>query len=152
MRVQNRHGRDALDLAGLDRRMIALLRRRADEPPEHRRERRMRDRELPVHPAAGPRARARIGGLEFAGAVFRREVAHDRVRFPQQEAVLFERRHQAVGVHGEIGGLLVLAEGAADVDALVRQLELADRPHHLLHVDRGVSPPDFDHGSPFASS
>src|SRR5262249_47632428 len=73
-------------------------------------------------------------------------------RFPQQEAVLFfERRHQAVGVHGEIGGLLVLAEGAADVDALVRQLELADRPHHLLHVDRGVSPPDLDHGSAFRS-
>src|SRR5215471_5462807 len=114
---------------------IALLRRRADEPPEHRRERRMRDRELPVHPAAGARARVRIGGLELAGAVFGREVAHDRVRFPQQEAVLFERRHQAVGVHGEIGGLLVLAEGAADVDALVRQLELADRPHNLLHVD-----------------
>jgi hypothetical protein len=96
------------------------------------------------------RARAHIGGLELAGAVFCREVAHDRVRFPQQESVLFERRHQAVGVHGEIGGLFVLAEGAADVDALVRQLELADRPHHLLHVDRGVSPPDFDHGSPFA--
>jgi hypothetical protein len=81
------------------------------------------------------RARARIGGLELPGAVFCREIAHDRVRFPQQEAVLFfERRHQAVGVHGEIGGLLVLAEDAADVDALVRQRELADRPHHLLHV------------------
>jgi hypothetical protein len=121
-------------------------------PASIRRERRMRHRELPVHPTAGPRTRARIGGLELAGAVFRREVAHDRVRFPQQEAVLFERRHQAVGVHGEIGGFLVLAEGAADVDALVRQLELADRPHHLLHVDRGVSPPDFDHGSAFAPS
>src|SRR5262249_32564135 len=71
------------------------------------------------------------------------------VRFPWQEVVLFERRHQAVGVHGEIGGLLVLAEGAADVDALVRQLELADRPHHLLHVDRGIASPDLDHG--FAS-
>src|SRR5262249_42015938 len=131
--------------------MIALLRRRADEPPEHRRERRMRDRELPVHPTAGPRTRARISGLELAGAVFRREVAHDRVRFPQQEAVLFERRHQAVGIHGEVGGLLVLAERTADVDALVRPPELADRPHHLLHVDRGVAPPDLDHGSALRS-
>src|ERR1700741_5103849 len=48
---------------------------------------------------------------------FRREVGHDALRFPQEEAVLFGRRHQAVGVHGEIGGFLVLAEGAADVDA-----------------------------------
>ena len=23
---------------------------------------------------------------------------------------------------------------------------LADRPHHFLHVRRGVPPPDFDHG------
>src|SRR5262249_1311861 len=60
VRVEKLHHLDALALARLDRRMIALLRRRADESPEDRRERRMRDRELPVHPAARPRPRARI--------------------------------------------------------------------------------------------
>ena len=48
------------------------------------------------------------------------EIAHDGIRFPQQEAVFFlQRRHQAVRVHRQIFRLLVLAEGAADVDALV---------------------------------
>ena len=45
-----------------------------------------------------------------------------------------------------LGALIVLAERPADVDALVRQLHLADRPHHLLHVGRGVAPPDLQHG------
>src|SRR5262249_21823830 len=74
------------------------------------------------------------------------------VRFPNREAASSSGGPRPLGVMAEICGLLVLAEGAADVDALVRQLELAHRPHHLLHVDRGVAPPDFDHGSPFRSS
>src|SRR5262245_56595734 len=105
----------------------------------------MRDGELPVHPAVGARTRAQIGGFEVAGAVFRREVAHDGIRFPQQEFILLQRRHQAVRVHRQICGLVVLAERTANIDALVWEAELANRPHHLLHVDGSVSPPDFDH-------
>src|SRR5947199_3729040 len=79
----------------------------------------MRDGELPVHPAVGTRTRAQIGGLELGGAIFRREIAHDRIGFPQQESVLLQRRHQAVRVHREICGLVVLAKRTANIDALV---------------------------------
>ena len=73
-------------------------------------------------------------------------MAHDRVRLPQQEAVLLlERRHEPVGVHRQIGRLPILAERPADIDALVRQSDLADRPHHLLNVCRGFAAPDLDH-------
>jgi hypothetical protein len=92
------------------------------------------------------RARAQVGRLERAGAVLGGEMAHDRVRLPQQEAVLFfQRRHQPVGVHRQIGWLPILAERPADIDALVRQPDLADRPHHLLDVCRGFAAPDLDH-------
>src|SRR5581483_8554957 len=47
--------------------------------------------------------------------------------------------------HRQIFRLLVAAERAADVDACVLELELADRPHRLLHVGRRVAAPDFDH-------
>src|SRR6202051_1232964 len=49
---------------------------------------------------AGERARVRVGRLEHRRLVLGRQIAHDRVRLPQQEAVLLlERRHQTVGVH-----------------------------------------------------
>jgi hypothetical protein len=74
------------------------------------------------------------------------EVANDGVGFPQREPILFlDRRHKAIWIHGEIGRLLVLAERPADIDALVRQVELAHRPHHLLHVDGVLAPPDLQH-------
>src|SRR5262249_39093349 len=144
---------DALDLAGLDRRMIALFRRRADEPPEDRRERRVGGRGVAVPPTAGPPARAPVGGARASRApIFPPGGAQPRWLPPPQSAALSRRRHRPVGIHAGEGGLLVFAKRTADVDALVRQLKLADRPHHLLHVDRGVAPPDLDHGSPFAPS
>ena len=67
--------------------------------------------------------------------MFAREIAHDRVRFPQGKAVvLLERRDQRIRIHCEIERVLGLAVGAADVDALAWQLELPHRPHRLLHV------------------
>src|SRR5262249_59133891 len=87
-----------------------------------------------------------IGRLELARPVFCSEVTHDRIRFPQHEAVVFfQRRHETVWVLGEIIRFVVLSERAADIDALMGQPKLTDRPHHLLHVDGCVSPPDLDH-------
>src|SRR5262249_30660126 len=107
-----------------------------DRGPEHGK--------LPVHPFRRARARAQVLRLEHGGLMLGCEVAHDRIRFPQQEAVVFlERRHEAVRVHRQVGGLAVLAERAADVDALVLEPHFADRPHHLLHVRRGGSAPDL---------
>ena len=146
LRVEDFHRRRGLVLGLVDLGMIALFRRRADQAPEQRMDRGGGDRELPVHPAAGAGAGAQILGLERAGAVFRGEIAHDRVRFPEDEIILFERGHEPVGIHRQIGGLVVLAEWPADIDPLIRDAELADGPHHLLHVDRGIPPPDFEHG------
>jgi hypothetical protein len=86
-----------------------------------------------------------VGGLERA-AMLGGEIAHDRIRLPQREAVfLLQRRHQRIGVHREIERLLGAAERAADVDALTWQLQFADRPHRLLHVGRRVAPPHLEH-------
>jgi hypothetical protein len=148
LRVHDLHGGDGFVLRGLDRRQVALFFRRADQPPERRRDRGAHHRQLPIHPLAGERARFRILRLQHAClVVLAGEVAYDGVGLPQQEAVFFlQRRYQAVGIHRQIFWLLVLAERAADVDALAFELELVHRPHRLLYVGRGVAAPDFDHG------
>ena len=149
LRVEYLHRGGGLVLRSLDRGRVALFRRRADQAPERGRDRGAHHGELPIHPLAGERAL--LGILRFQHAVLvvlAGEIAHDRIGFPQQEAVCFlQRRHQAVRVHREIRRLLVLAERAADVDAGVFKPELADRPHRLLHVGRSVAAPDFDHES-----
>ena len=144
--VEHAQRRGGLVARFVDLGVVLLLRRRADQAPEQRMDRRRADREHPVHPLAGAGALLRVRGLQRAGAVLGGEIAHDRVRFPQHEAVvLLERRHQRVRIHRQVERLLGAAERAADVDALVREVELADRPHHLLHVDGRVPPPDLQH-------
>ena len=59
---------------------------------------------------------------------------------------VLDRRHPAVGVEPAVLGRVQAAERAAGVDPLVLETELADHPHHLLHVDRVVASPDFQHG------
>src|SRR5579859_3458725 len=128
--------------------MVALFRRRPDQAPEASENRGAGDAELPIHPFVRECAFAQIGRLEHRGFVLGGEITNDGVRFPEQKAVIFfERRHQPVRVHGEISWLAVLAELSADIDALMRQTELADRPHDLLHIRRSVTAPDFDHDS-----
>ena len=78
------------------------------------------ERELLPGPAKDTDAQLLQDFRERAGTVFRRQIAHDRVRFPEDEIVLFERRHEAIRIHRQISGLVVLAERAADIDALVR--------------------------------
>src|SRR5262249_27489201 len=84
--------------------------------------------------------------LQRSGAVLGGQVAHDGVRFPQNESVVFlQGRHQAIGVHRQIVRLLVAAERAADVEPLMRYAKLADRPHYFLHIDGIVAAQDFQH-------
>src|SRR5690348_18385427 len=102
--------------------MIALFRRRSDQAPEATKNRRPGDAELPVHPLAGVRAVAQIGRLEHGGFMLDGEITDDRVRLPQQKAVIFlERRYEPVRVHGEISRLAVPAERPANIEALMRQ-------------------------------
>src|SRR5262249_56907963 len=106
LRVQDRHRVRRLAERLLDMGVVAFLRRRANETPEQAVDRGGTDRELPVHPAPGAGARLGVGGLERAGPVLAGEIAHDRVRFPEREAVvLFERRVAAVWAPREHSGL-----------------------------------------------
>src|ERR1700722_4724895 len=117
-------------------------------PPEYRRDGGAEHRELPVHPFARQRAGAQIGRLERAGAELGGEVADDRIGFPQHESVLVQGGNEAVGIHREISRLPVLAERAADVDALVGKAEFADCGHRLLDIGRCVSSPYLEHANP----
>ena len=120
--VEHARGIGGLGLAVVDRLGVALGGRRADHAHEQGADRRRHHRELPVHPLLRQRPLLRIGGLE-AASVLGGEVAHDRVRLPQREAViLLDGWHQAVGIYVEIGLLAVLAERPADIDALERQV------------------------------
>ena len=143
--VEDLHRLGGLGLRGGDCRLVALLRRRADQAPECAGDGGPDHGELPVHPLAGERARLPVGRLELSRAVARGEIANDAVGFPQREIAVLQRGHQAIGIEREIGRLLIAAEFPADVDALVLEPELTDRPHHLLHVGRGVAPPNFQH-------
>src|SRR6266516_3944271 len=144
--VENLHCIGGLRLRGGDRRLVALLRRRANQAPERAGNGEAEHGELPVHPLAGERARLPVSGLELADTIARGKIADDGIGFPHRKIAVLQRGHQPVGIHSKIGRLLVAAEFSADVDALVLEPELADRPHHLLNVRRGIAPPNFQHG------
>src|SRR6266571_2254187 len=103
----------------------------------------------PVHPAVGIGALPGIVRPKRARAVLRRKVANDRVRLPQHAAVVLDRRHPAVRVHLAVEGLVDDAELQPGVGALVGNLQLFERPQHLLHVDRIDPAPELQHDSYF---
>src|SRR6266511_1273579 len=135
--------------AFVDRLEIALLGRRSDQAPEDRRYRGRDRARRPVHPAVGIGALPGVVRPERARAVLRRKVANDRVRFPQHEAVVLDRRHPAVRVHLAVEELVDDAELQSGVGALVGNLQLFERPEHLLHVDRIDPAPELQHDSYF---
>src|SRR5712691_1504030 len=135
--------------AFVDRLEIALLGRRSDQAPEDRRDRGRDGARRPVHPAVGIGALPGVVRPERACAVLRRKVANDRVRLPQDAAVVLDRRHPAVRVHLAVEGLVDDAELQPGVGALVGNLQLFERPQHLLHVDRIDPAPELQHDSYF---
>ena len=78
--------------------------------------------------------------------VLRAQIAGDRVRLPQGEIVLDQRRHQPHRVHREVVVLPVPAELSADVHLLVVEAELVGGPQRLHHVARGTASEDLQHG------
>src|ERR1043166_5545338 len=125
---------------------VALRRGRAVEAPEHAGEEiRLQGRVRPVHPALPVRARGRVLAPERACAVARREVAQDRVRFPQRGLAVDDDRQAAVRVHGAELCRVEPAEGTADFDMTVREAQLAHEPHDLLHVERTLAAVDGEH-------
>src|SRR6266567_3751632 len=135
--------------AFVDRLEIALLGRRSDQAPEDRRYRGRDGARRPVHPPIGIGALPGVVRPERARAVLRRKVANDRVRLPQDAAVVLDRRHPAVRVHLAVEGLVDDAELQPGVGALVGNLQLFERPENLLHVDRIDPAPELQHDSYF---
>jgi hypothetical protein len=58
---------------------------------------------------------------------------------------IFEQRHLAVRIQRQVPVFVVLAVLEPRVEALVRDAELADTPHDLLHIDRARAAPDSQH-------
>src|SRR5579885_2233477 len=135
--------RDALGEGLVERRLVTLFRRRADIAEEQRGARAAAVRELPVHPALDEAALRRVLGIEPVGAARGAEIAQDRVRFPDHRAAVLDGRHAAVGIHRAIGGVVVAAELAAPIDALVRLVDLGAEPQHLHYVRRAGPAPDL---------
>src|SRR3954470_24757006 len=73
------------------------------------------------------------------------EIADDRVRLPEHEAVVVDSRHEPGGIHPQILRRLVDAVLKAGIDALVLDPQFLGRPQHLLDVDRVGSSPDLQH-------
>ena len=117
----------------------SLLGRRADQAPE-----RAVDRG-PDHRAASPssgwrwRARAQVGGLERARRI-RSQVAHHRVRFPEEIVLLQRRRHQAVRIHRRVRRARCSCRTIRRCRCARAAGRLAHRPHRLLDVDRRIAP------------
>ena len=66
--------------------------------PEHRPHRDPQRGAVPLHPAVGVGGDFAVGGPQRSHAVAAREITDDRVRFPQDEAVVLYGGHEAVRI------------------------------------------------------
>src|SRR5665213_1019711 len=145
-RLENSPQADRILAELFQRRLVALVFRRAVIAPHQRRQGRVELRELPVHPALDLAAQARLGRIEGRAAASRvAQIAADRVRFPDDEIAVLYRRHQPVWIHRPVARLIVAADLAADIEAIEIDAEIGADPQHLLHVGRVRPSPDFQH-------
>src|SRR5262249_6028248 len=131
---------------------VSLLWRRAHQAPEDHAHRAGDGAELPVHPAVGFASLAGIDWPQRARGVLGREITHRRVALPDDAAAIVDGRHHAVGIHLEVPGLVVAAELAADIGALVGHAAFVGGPQHLHDVDRIGAAPDLHASSPSFST
>jgi hypothetical protein len=136
---------NAIDFRFFHGRRIALIRRRADQLPEDRRDRGANHRLLPVHPAIRLSPDLDVRWPQLARAVLGGEVANNHIRFPQHEAVVFQGRHAPIGILGQIVGRGIATKRPANVGARIRQAQLFQAPMDLLHVDGVGASQQFDH-------
>src|SRR4051812_9185176 len=78
----------------------------------------------------------------------RRQVAQDRMRLPNNHAVVVDDRDLAVRVHGAKLRRVQPAELPARLDVPVHELQFADQPHDFLQIERALSTPDREHWLP----
>jgi hypothetical protein len=75
----------------------------------------------------------------------RSEITQDRMRFPHDGAVIVDDRNTTMRVHGRELGRIEAAESTASFDMPMREPELTDKPHELLHIEGTASSPDGQH-------
>jgi hypothetical protein len=143
--LQNVQRLDQRLVAGRDETGVATPRLGAHDGPEQRDALRIGRRLAPFHPLIGDRALGLAVGQQAALAVAPAEIPHDRVRFPENEALVVDGRDQPIGIHRQIVRPIEAAERPAHVVAAMGQAQLADRPHDGDHVARVASAPDFQH-------
>jgi hypothetical protein len=85
-------------IAGVDGGPVLLVCRGAQDAPEHRAERTGKTRGGPVHPLVGVGAGLQVGRVP-ARRPLGAQVTDDGIGFPQHEAIIFNHRHPAIGVH-----------------------------------------------------
>ena len=73
------------------------------------------------------------------------KIAHDGMGFPENKTVVVDDRHQSVGIHRAVLGRIVHAKRHAGINAIVGQTEFAAGPQHLLHINRILASPYFQH-------
>src|SRR4051812_30307631 len=78
----------------------------------------------------------------------RRQVAQDRMRLPNNHAIVVDDRDLAVRVHGAKLRRVQAAELPACLDVPVHELQFADQPHDFLQIERALSTPDREHWLP----
>ncbi|KGD43639.1 hypothetical protein DO72_5833 [Burkholderia pseudomallei] len=100
---------------------------------------------LPVEPLVDARPRMGLDGIQVRAAVPVRQIADDRVRFPEHEVAVHEHRHEAIRIQREEFGRLSRPESRPPIFALVCELQFRARPQHLADVDRRRLAEQFQH-------
>src|SRR6185312_1113563 len=127
---------------------VPLVLRRAPETRKSAHESVLQIGQRPVDPHVGLGAFGRVFGPQPSLAVFRADVTHDRMGFPDNRTVVVDHRNARVGIHRAELRRLQSAEWTARVDTLMHDDAFAHGPHRLLHVDGVRAAPDLQHHMP----
>src|SRR5690242_8764893 len=93
-------------------------------------------RALPGEPAQHVRLPLEIGGPESFLGMLRRDVEQDRVRFPEDEPVILERRHLLVGIEREISWRQLVAAPEVDRHHLAIECQVVLERDDADHAPR----------------
>ncbi|KGS20454.1 hypothetical protein X941_5805 [Burkholderia pseudomallei MSHR5569] len=145
LRVQDRHVSRPAFARRANPGGIAMIRRIAHEREKRIAPGAVQRGRLPVEPLVDACPRMGLDGIQVRTAVPVRQIADDRVRFPEHEVAVHEHRHEAIRIQREEFGRLSRPESRPPIFALVCELQFRARPQHLADVDRRRLAEQFQH-------
>jgi hypothetical protein len=80
--------------------------------------------------------------------MLRREITDDGIRFPEDESVVLDGRHEAIGIAAPVLRRVDDSKRPASIDALVVKPDFLAAPEHFLDVDRAGPAPYLEHALP----